>query len=107
MLYQEIVLPQLSTGDVAEDLLNNQTITILGTETINGITTTVIQYSSNESENSTRTMKMWVWNEKGVPLKVFETRTRTITENEITITWDYQYLNYSFIDIPDNTFNVE
>jgi len=103
VLYQEIGLPQLSTGDVAEDLLNNQTITILGTESINGITTTVIQYSSNESENSTRTMKMWIWNEKGVPLKVFETRIR----DEITITWDYQYLNYSFIDIPDSTFNVE
>jgi hypothetical protein len=97
-----IVIPQLSTADVVEDLLNNQTITILGTETIDGKTATVIQYTPSQAGNST-TMKMWIWNEKGVTLKALY-----ITKNEeITVTMDYTYSNYSFSDIPDNTFSVE
>ncbi|MBE3122012.1 MAG: hypothetical protein IMZ43_10975 [Thermoplasmata archaeon] len=97
-----IVIPQLSTADVVEDLLNNQTITILGTETTNGNTTTVIQYIPSQAENST-TIKIWIWNEKGVPLKA-----RSITKNEETvITMDYTYSNYSFSDIPDSIFSVE
>jgi outer membrane lipoprotein-sorting protein len=87
---------------VVQDLLNNQTITILGTETINGNTTTVIQYTPSQAGNST-TMKMWIWNEKGVPLKA-----RSITKNEETdVTMDYSYSNYSFEDIPDSTFSIE
>ena len=73
------VLPQLSTADVVDDLLNNQTITILGTETINGNATTVIQYTPSQAGNST-TITMWIWNEKGVPLKA-----RSITKNEETV----------------------
>jgi outer membrane lipoprotein-sorting protein len=97
-----IVIPQLSTADVVEDLLNNQTITILGTETIDGKTATVIQYTPSQAGNST-TIKMWIWNEKGVPLKA-----RSITKNEETvITMDYTYSNYSFSDIPDSIFSVE
>jgi len=97
-----IVIPQLSTADVVEDLLNNQTITILGTETIDGKTATVIQYTPSQARNST-TIKMWIWNEKGVPLKA-----RSITKNEETvITMDYTYSNYSFSDIPDSIFSVE
>lgn len=97
-----IVIPQLSTADVVEDLLNNQTITILGTETTNGNTTTVIQYIPSQAENST-TIKIWIWNEKGVPLKA-----RSITKNEETvITMDYTYSNYSFSDIPDSIFSAE
>jgi len=101
VLYQEIVLPQRSTGDVAEDLLNNRSLIILGTETIDGKTTTVIQYTTNQSENST-TMKMWIWNDKGVPLKLLETRIR----EDMTFTWDYSYHDYLFEDIPDNTFDI-
>jgi outer membrane lipoprotein-sorting protein len=99
---QGIVIPQLSTGDTAKDLLNNQTITTLGTETIDGKTATVIQYTPSQAGNST-TIKMWIWNEKGVPLKA-----RSITKNEETvITMDYTYSNYSFSDIPDSMFSVE
>jgi len=97
-----IVIPQLSTTDVVQDLLNNQTITILGTEIINGNTTTVIQYTPSQAGNST-TIKIWIWNEKGVPLKALY-----ITKNEETdVTMDYTYSNYSFADIPNSTFSVE
>jgi outer membrane lipoprotein-sorting protein len=97
-----IVIPQLSTADVAQDLLNNQTITLLGTETIAGKTATVIQYTPSQAGNST-TIKMWIWNEKGVLLKALYT---TVSE-EANITMDYNYSNYSFSDIPDSTFSVE
>ncbi|MCX6664157.1 MAG: hypothetical protein NTZ75_07910 [Euryarchaeota archaeon] len=98
---QGIVIPQLSTGDTAKDLLNNQTITTLGTETIDGKTATVIQYTPSQAGNST-TIKMWIWNEKGVPLKALY----TMTSGETTITMDYEYSNYFFSDIPDSTFSV-
>jgi len=97
-----IVIPQLSTADVAQDLLNNQTITLLGTETIAGKTATVIQYTPSQAGNST-TIKMWIWNEKGVLLKALYT---TVSQ-EANITMDYNYSNYSFSDIPDSTFSVE
>jgi outer membrane lipoprotein-sorting protein len=97
-----IVIPQLSTADVVQDLLNNQTITTLGTETTAGKTATVIQYTPSQAGNST-TIKIWIWNEKGVPLKALY-----ITKNEETsVTMDYTYSNYSFEDIPDSTFSVE
>jgi outer membrane lipoprotein-sorting protein len=96
------VIPQLSTADMVKDLLNNQTITILGTENITGKAATIIQYTPSQAGNST-TIKMWIWNEKGVLLK-----TRSITKNEeINVTMDYTYGNYSFSDIPDSTFSVE
>ncbi len=98
---QGIDFPQLSIGDFARDLLNNQTITLLKTETIEGKLATVFQYSPSQPGNST-TMKMWIWNEKGVPLKAF----LTTTKEETTMTMDYQYHNYSFIDIPESTFSI-
>jgi outer membrane lipoprotein-sorting protein len=96
-----IVIPQLSTEEAAKDLLNNQTITILGTETYDGNMTTVIQYTPHQIENST-IIKMWIWNEKGIPLKA-----QVTTKKEETIMMmEYQYRNYSFSDIPESTFNV-
>jgi outer membrane lipoprotein-sorting protein len=97
-----IVIPQVSTADMVNDHLNNQTITILGTETIDGNITTVIQYTPSQAGNST-TMKIWIWNEKGTPLKA---RSMTKTE-ETTVTTDYTYRNYSFSDIPNSIFSVE
>lgn len=103
--------PQPFTGDVAKDLLNNQTIMTLGNETIDGKTAIVIQYSSNRSDNFSKnitnfkmitTMKMWIWKDHGVPLKTM----LVTTKGNITTTIDSQYKNYSFSDIPDTTFNV-
>lgn len=98
----QIVISQPFTADMVNDLLKNQTITILGAETIDGNTTTVIQYTPIQAGNST-TITIWVWNEKGVPLK-----TRSITKNQgITKTIDSTYKNYSFSVISDSTFSVE
>ena len=105
------ITPQPFTGDIAKDLLDNQTLKIFGNETIDGKTAIVIQYSSNRSGNFgenlsnfsiTQTMKMWIWKEHGVPLKTI----LTMTKGGIMTTIDSQYKNYSFSDIPDGTFNV-
>jgi len=93
-------VPQVPTPEAVNDLINNQTITILGAETIDGNQTTVIQYTPSQMGNSS-TMKMWIWNEKGIPLKAVLTTTK-----EETITMTFLYSNYSFVDIPDNTFSV-
>jgi outer membrane lipoprotein-sorting protein len=93
-------VPQDSTTETVKDLLNNQTITNLGTETIDGNQATVIQYTPNQRGNSS-IMKMWIWNEKGIPLKAVLTTTK-----EETITMIFLYKNYSFVDIPDSTFDI-
>jgi negative regulator of sigma E activity len=99
--YTGIFIPQLSIAETVKDLLENQTLTTLGTETIAGMTATVIQYTPSQ-RNST-IGKIWIWDEKGVPLQA-----QYITNNEYTsVTMDYTYSNYSFADIPESTFNVE
>jgi len=101
ILSSNIEIPQSSAADTSRDILNNQTITELGTETIDGKATTVIQYTVTTEQGST-TVKMWIWNEKGVPLK----STFTMTTEQISMTQEYIYSNYSFADIPDSTFDV-
>jgi outer membrane lipoprotein-sorting protein len=96
-----IVIPQPSTGEMANDLLNNQTIINQSKEELDGKTTTFIQYIPVQGGNSTIT-KIWIWNEKGLPLKI----QKTTTKQGIITTTDYQYSNYSFSDISDSTFDI-
>ena len=46
--------------------------------------------------------KMWIWNEKGLPLKMEMTMTFGSAVSTTTILMD----NFSFADIPDSTFNI-
>ncbi len=95
-------MPQPFTQIMVNDLLNNQMLTIIGTENISGKPTTIIQYSPNQESNST-TIQLWVWNEKGVLLK-----EQYISNSEgTTVMINTTYSNYSFADIPESTFNVE
>lgn len=98
----QAILPQPTLQDMATDLLTNQTLTHLGTETIDGKTTTVIQYNPKETGNST-TMTLWICNENAVPLKA----ERITTYEETSITTQYTYTNYSFEEIPESVFYVE
>ncbi|PNX47622.1 MAG: hypothetical protein BV459_04100 [Thermoplasmata archaeon M11B2D] len=102
VLDPQFVISQPTIIETVTDLLQNQTLTTLGTESIDGLPTTVIQYTSRQNGNSTTTT-LWIWNEKGVPLKA-----HSILENgEITETVDTKYINYSFSDIPESVFSVE
>jgi len=101
-LNPQALLPAPSTVDLTADLLNNQTLTIIGTENFSGKPTTVIQYSPRDMGNTT-TRKLWIWNEKGVMLQAV-----SITQaNEITETTTATYSNYSFEHIPESLFSVE
>lgn len=101
VLTTSVTIPQKSSSETVKNLLNNYTITNLGTEIIDGKTATVIQYTMNPSEGS-MTVKMWIWNERGLPLKA----QYTGTIGETIVTMDYVFSHYSFADIPDITFNV-
>lgn len=96
------VIPQPSTSDMVQNLLHNQTLTLVGTENLSGIPTIVIQYHPNQGGNST-TVTLWIWNEKGVPLK--EQYTSNSEGSFVTITSLYN--KYSFEEIPQSTFSVE
>lgn len=98
----QAILPQPTLQDIATDLLTNQTLTRLGTETIDGKTTTVIQYNPKETGNST-TMKLWIWDENGALLKAEHVTTYEGTST----TTEYTYKNYSFEEIPESIFYVE
>jgi len=67
--------------------------TIIGTETIDGKLCTVVEYSV-----SGMSVKTWLWQEKGFPLKVVsETNDGTVT---------VEYRNIEFTDIPDSEFEL-
>ena len=65
---------------------------MLGSETLDGKVCTVISYSSPESGSS----KMWIWQEKGLPLKI----EQNSPEHQMVIT----FKNYDFADIADSEF---
>jgi len=92
---------QYLDSKMIKNYLNNQTLTNLETETIDGKKATIIQYTPLQGENL-MTIKLWIWNEKGVPLKAFF----TMTMEKTTMTMDFKFSNYSFSDIPDSTFSV-
>lgn len=85
-----------------KDLLNNQSITDFETEIIDGKKTSVIEYDMPIIGETQMTMKIWIWNDKGVPLKAY----MTMVMEEMTMSMDFVFKNYSFSDIPDSTFNV-
>jgi hypothetical protein len=99
-LVSNMVLPQGSSGDMAHDILTNPTVSIHGTEVLDGKDTTIIQYTTTVS-NYTMTVENWIWNEHGVPLK-----TSMETSGFPHITMNYVYSNYLFSEISDSTFSV-
>ncbi|MCU0850410.1 MAG: hypothetical protein MUC80_03935 [Candidatus Thermoplasmatota archaeon] len=101
-LNSQQIIPQPTTTDMVQNLLNNQTLTITGTENLSGIPTTIIQYHPNQGGNTT-TVTLWLWNDRGVPLK--EQYTSTAEGSIVTIT--STYTNYSFEDLADSLFSVE
>jgi hypothetical protein len=66
---------------------------IVGTETIDGETCTVIEYTYEQAITKT-----WIWNDKGFPLKMESSASGVTT----TIEWK----NFDFSDIPDSTFEL-
>ena len=84
------MVPESPITDVSSIL--DYSPNIIGTETIDGKVCTVISYD----EPGTGSIKMWIWQEKGLPLKM------EMTANGKTTTIDYT--NIDFSDIPDSMF---
>jgi len=93
---------QYFDSKMIKDLLNNQTVLDFETETIDGKQATIIQYSLPLQGDNLMSIKMWIWNERGVPLKAYI----DMTTEEISMTMDFVFSNYSFSDIPDSMFSV-
>ncbi len=92
---------QYFDNEMIKIYLNNQTSKNFETEIIDGKKATIIQYTPLE-EGNLMTIKIWIWNEKGVPLKA----TINMTMEEITMMMDFIFSNYSFSEIPDSMFSV-
>ena len=92
---------QYFDNEMIKKYLNNQTSTNFETEIIDGKKAAIIQYTPPEGGNL-MTIKIWIWNEKGVPLKA----TIYMTIEEITMMMDFIFSKYSFSEIPDSTFSV-
>jgi len=90
-----------SFEELAREIKLNPTLKELGTETIDGKLTTIIEFSES-SEEIPVTQKMWIWNEKGIPLK----REGTVKIGGTTTTTSFEYRNFNFEDIPDRVFEV-
>jgi hypothetical protein len=67
---------------------------IIGTETIDGKVCKVVSYD----ETGVGSIKKWIWEEKGLPLKMEMTASGTTTTIE--------YKNIDFSDIPDSMFQL-
>jgi outer membrane lipoprotein-sorting protein len=68
---------------------------VSGTETIDGKVCKVITYD----DTGAGSMKMWIWEEKGLPLKMEMTSSNG---DKTTI----DYTNIDFSDIPDSIFEL-
>jgi len=93
---------QYFDADMIKNYLANQNITDLKTEIIDGKKATVFEYSIALQPSSPMTIKIWIWNDKGLPLKAYINMTLEQTQ----MTMDMVFSHYSFDEIPNYTFDV-
>lgn len=82
--------------------LENQTLSDFETEQINGKEVTHIQYVPIH-ESDFIMVDLWIWNEKGVPLKA----NVDMALEETAMCIDFTFTNYSFVSIPDSIFSID
>ena len=92
---------QKSFEELSKELRKNATLKELGSEVIQGKITTIIEYSIT-IEGTPILQKLWIWEEKGIPLKV-ETTSKI---GGITLITKEEYKNFLFGDIPISVFKV-
>ncbi len=104
MLYGPIdILAEFPT----QRLLNGESV-VLGEEDIDGKKTTVLHISSKMGKMK-ETGKIWIWNDRGLPLKAEGTSNMdhasiqgALVQNHAVSTYQY----FGFDDIPDKLFDV-
>ena len=90
-----------SYDQLLKEIEKGTTLKVLKTELIDEKLTTVVQITITGGIVPLK-KKFWIWNEKGIPLKVEQTGKR---EGVVT-TIEAKYTNFIFEDIPDNIFEV-
>jgi outer membrane lipoprotein-sorting protein len=92
---------QYFDNDMILEYISNISSSDFESDLIDGKEATIIEYSPT-AEDSSIYVKLWIWNEKGVPLKGII----NLSFEEMVINMEFMYSNYSFYEIPDSTFNV-
>jgi outer membrane lipoprotein-sorting protein len=94
--------PETSLMNQSNTLLTNITFHIVGNETIEGVATTILQYSPSQNGGSTTT-KVWIWKDKGIPIKI----QITVLIGGKTFVTTTVMKNFDFSDIPESEFSIE
>ena len=81
--------------------IENQTAMDLETEVIDGKEATIIDYAPSGDDESISVM-LWMWNEKGLPLKAIV----DMDIEEMSMYIEVSFKNYSFNDISDDIFDI-
>jgi len=92
---------QQNFNNFLKQIKEDKNYQVIGKETINGKPSTILSWT-NSTMGMNINAKMWIWNEKGLPLKMEMTMTFGSAVSTTTILMD----NFSFADIPDSTFNI-
>lgn len=87
--------------EILKQIKESTELKVIGTEIIDGEETTIIEYSY-EKEIVSYTAKAWIWNKKGIPLKIEKSsRTGKLFGMQIT-----EIKNLVFENIPDSMFEI-
>lgn len=89
--------------EIAKEIKDSSTLQILGSEVLDGKTTTLVQTDVPLAGGPEVTRKkFWIWNEKGIPLKI---EYRTEMKNDILVLL-FENKDFVFGDISDSVFEV-
>jgi len=92
---------QYFDSKMMKEYLNNQTMVNLQTEMVDGKLATIFEYTPL-SGGTQMSVKVWIWNERGLPLKALV----NMTLEQMTMNMSFVFNNYSFAALPDSTFSV-
>jgi len=92
---------QYFDNDMILEYISNLSTSDLETEIIDGKEAIIIEYSPTDADNSIY-VKLWIWNEKGVPLKGII----NMSLEEMSMNMELTFGNYSFSAIPDGVFSL-
>jgi hypothetical protein len=92
--------------ELSKEIAKNTTLKVLRGQVIDGKSTTLVEtyvtfFEAKGRSSIIEKLKLWIWNDKGIPLRVVE---ETNTKDASYITREYK--NFIFGDIPDNIFAV-
>jgi outer membrane lipoprotein-sorting protein len=88
-------------SQMIKEYLANQSLTTFETTTIEGKQATIIHFNPLQGDTQMN-ITLWIWNDKGLPLKAHI----DMTMEQTTMNMDFTFTNYSFADIPESTFSI-